>query len=421
MLYENKMTRNQIYAGISLFIVFFCLYFIASGFLEKASAFEEFDILFEMDTPRVIEDMTVFREDHSRTRVHPLFVMMVNPLGTLLTRLTQSGILTARILNSVFGAFGVALAFFFFLRYSRETIDALLLASLFGVSTSQLFLSSIPDTISLAVCSLILTYILFYFSLKSKKIYFLWWFLAGMFSLSVTTTNFAQTAICFFIASLNSSSEKKLLKSVWASVKYGVVVLTAAIGLSLIQKVIYPTTDLFFLPQAYEAEFVYASTLIFQRSRYVVVHLIKNFLMSNIAAPAPMIFEIHGLENPGVTFGASHDYSWIGWVVVILWLGLMLFSVLKILLEKKNLPFYLGLAACLLFNFLLHAFYGVTEKRIELFLYTGNLTFLLITPLAEVFLPGREKLTRVVLVLFILLMAINNILVMKTLIQALGG
>jgi hypothetical protein len=94
--------------------------------------------------------------------------------------------------------------------------------------------------------------------------------------------------------------------------------------------------------------------------------------------------------------------------------GLMLFSVVKILIQKKHLLFYIGLGACLAFNFLLHSFYGVTPTRIELFLYSGNLTFLVLTPLAEVWLPKWENVFRVLLVVLVILLAINNYQAMQT-------
>lgn len=404
-----------------LFISFFLFYFITSGMLQSAGAFDEFDILFEMDTPRAIEDMTVLREDHSRTRVHPLYVLMVNPLGNLLARFTGSGVLAARVINSAVGALGVALAYAFFLRLGRKPLDALILASLFGMTTSQYFLSAIPDTHSLAVVSLVLAYGLFFSALKEKKIHFLKWFVAGLFTLGVTTTNFAQAGILFFIACFNAYDGKKLIRAVLQSALYGLAVLAGAVLLALIQKAMYPTTALFFLPASFAGELDYASPLVLQQTRFVLSHLARTFLLINITAPAPRFFTIPGLENPAVTFAASGNYSFIGWVALAFWVGLLLFNAGKILLRKKRFLFYIGLGACLAFNFLLHAFYGVTPDRIELFLYTGNLTFLVLTPLAEGYLPDREKLFRAALVILTISLAINNYGAMRAIIQAMAG
>ena len=412
--------KKLLLIAVFLFLIFFSFYYTTSERLQEAGAFEEFDILFEMDTPRAIEDMAVLREDHSRTRVHPLYVLMVNPVGTTLARLVGDAVLAARIMNSALGALGVALAFTFFTRYGCGAFDAAILASLFGVTTSQFFISAIPDTISLGVVSLILLYTLFLTSLKEKRIRYLAWFLAGLFTLGVTTTNFAQAGILFFITNLNARSNKEIGRAILHSTLYSLAVLVAGVALVLVQKAIYPTTALFFLPQSFTGELGYTSPLIFEQPRVVLSYLARTFLLINIAAPAPRFYEIPGLRNPGVTFAASGDYSLIGWIALMLWVGLMLFSVGKILIKKQNLTFFIGLGICLAFNFLLHSFYGVTETRIELFLYTGNLTFLVLSPLAEDYLSKWENVFRVAQMVLVVMLAINNYQAMQVIIQAMG-
>ena len=415
-----KLEKKEIFIALVIFIAFFTFYFMISAQLEGAGAFLEFDTLFEIDPPRAIEDMTQFDGNHARTIVHPLYVLMVNPLGILIKFITHSGMLSARIMNSAFGALGVMLGFLLFLRFELNIIDSLLLTSLFGVSTSQFFLSSIPDTASLAVCSLILTYFLFFHSYKVQKIHFLGWCLAGLFSLAVTTTNFAQTVICFFMATL-SIDQHEIKGAIGKTAKMIVVVMLAAVVLSLIQKIIYPSSILFFDINAYGNEFTYASTIVFQHPRLVITHLVKNFLMSNIIAPAPIFFDVHGRENPMLTFGRSYQYSTIGWIALFIWVSLLAFNWIKIVYQKENKPFYIGLVFCLAFNFLLHSFYGVTENHIELFLYTGNLTFLTIIPLAYSLSTGKSIFTRFLLIILIIFTFINNLQVINLIIKTYGS
>ncbi len=421
MLIAEKCIRLKWIVAILLFVAFFSGYLYSSGLLRVTGVFKEFDIFFEMDTPRVVQDITVLHEDHSRTRVHPLFVLMTNPVGTQLAKLAGDEEQAAIIINSALGALGVSLAFGFFMRYGHRLIDAVLLAALFGVTTSQFFISSIPDTISLGVVSLVLLYSLFFVSVKEKRVRFLPWFLVGVFTLGVTTTNFVQAGILFFIATLDTLDIKKWGRTILQSMKYGLAVLAATAALALVQKAFYPTAALFFLPQSFSGELTYASTLVLQQPCVVLSYLVHTFLLINIAAPAPRFFTIPGLEHPGVTFAASNDYSLLGWIALSLWVGLMIFSVGRILLQKKHLLFFVGLGICLAFNFLLHSFYGVMPNRIELFLYTGNLTFLLITPLAEAYLPKWENVFRSVLVVLIVLLAINNFQVMQVIVQAMAG
>lgn len=401
-------------------MTFFSLYYITSGKLARSGAFNEFDTLFEIDPPRVIEDMAVFFGNHARTIVHPLYVLMINPVGMLINFFTRDIVLTARIINSALGACGVVLGFLFFLQFGIELLDALLLSLFFGMTTSHFFLSSIPDTASLAICSLIATYFVFIRSYQTNKMVYHWWFLAGLFTLAVTTTNLAQTVICFLAGEL-IIYRKKYLPTLLDCVKFIVLVLLVAAGLACIQKMVYPSSIHFLSFADYGGELSYASPLIFQNPRVVIVHQIKNFLMANVIAPNPLFFSIYGRDNPMLTFGTSHDFNLLGWAAIVMWWGLMLYALWQIFKKRDHLNFFLVLGVCLLFNFVLHAFYGVTENRIELFLYTGNLTFLILIPITYIIKTQKKLISRFLLVGLFITMAINNIYVMNMIINRYNG
>ena len=119
---------------------------------------------------------------------------------------------------------------------------------------SQLFLSIVPDRASLATLSLLVTYIIFFISLYKRRIPSWLWLAAGVFSLGVTTTNFIQTLICFFIAQVASGKPMPKAKGVVAKnlIIFGGGVLLFTAGLALIQKTIYPSSTLFFLPSVFK-------------------------------------------------------------------------------------------------------------------------------------------------------------------------
>lgn len=417
-IFQNK--KNKWLICLLLFTIFFSMYLVTSGKLARSGAFIEFDTLFEIDPPRVIEDMARYDGNHARTIVHPLYVLMINPVGLMINFFTGDAELTARIINSALGACAVVLGFLFFLQFGIELLDALVLSLFFGMTTSHFFLSSIPDTASLAICSLIAMYFVFIRSYQMNKMVYHWWFLAGLFTLAVTTTNFAQTVICFFAAKL-IINRKKFLPALLDCAKFVCVVLLVAAALAWIQKMIYPSSIHFLSLADYGNELNYASPLIFQTPRMVVVHQIKNFLMANVIAPNPFFFSIYGRNNPMLTFGTSHNFNLLGWTAVVMWWGLTLYALWEIFQKRDHLNFYLVLGACLLFNFVLHAFYGVTDNRIELFLYTGNLTFLILTPLIYFVSSRRNKIGRFLLVTLLIITTINNIQVMKTIIDIYNG
>src|SRR6266542_6965184 len=85
---------------IGLFLFFFILYFSFSLLWAQTGSFTNYSIIFETDPMRVIGDMTSFGANHYRTNVHPLFVLLVNPMGILLSYLLKSQFLATIFLNS---------------------------------------------------------------------------------------------------------------------------------------------------------------------------------------------------------------------------------------------------------------------------------------------------------------------------------
>ncbi len=152
---QDRTIIKFVAVGTFMFLFFFILYFSLSLFFSKNRAFTTSSILFETDTLRVIGDMTNISANHYRTEVHPLYVLLVNPLGSSLSRLFKSQLIAAIFLNSFLGALGTFLAFIYFYLLTQNLIDSCLLSGLFGITASQFFLSTIPETATLAVCSLL--------------------------------------------------------------------------------------------------------------------------------------------------------------------------------------------------------------------------------------------------------------------------
>ena len=67
--------------------------FLLSGLLSLAIPYvarQAIDIWLGADVPRVIHDMTNPLADHRRTVVHPIFPLLLLPIGGLLAKLTSS-------------------------------------------------------------------------------------------------------------------------------------------------------------------------------------------------------------------------------------------------------------------------------------------------------------------------------------------
>lgn len=403
---------------VVLQVLFFIGYFLLSSTLEKTQVFQEFDVLFELDPPRAINDLAVFSGDHHRTTVHPIYVLLTNPGGSLLHWIIDSEVKAALIVNAFWGALGVSLAFIFFYCYSSQILYSLLLALFFGCSMSQVLLSSVPDTASLAICSLLFTYILFLRSLQKKILWYKWWIVAGILTFGVTITNFAQTAICFAILIyLLQENKTSIWQLVLKYLRYGFWVLAFSVVLAGIQKLIYPSAGLFFLPNSLLNEKDFSTFLVFDHPFLVLIQEIKHFFIINFVAPFPTTYEIPDRENLAITFSNSWNYAKVGWIALGLWVGLLAIGVLACWQTKKMRPFFLGIGLCLLFNAALHSIYGGGEKEgvVEYFLYSGNFTFLALTFLSPLTLKNKPWIYLLLLAL-ILLTGFNNCLVFREII-----
>jgi hypothetical protein len=242
----QKNKKTIILLCILLFIIFFCIYYYFSNTFADLSLFKEDNHFFQIDAHRVIGDISIFNANHYRTKVHPIYVLLINPLGLLINYWINNPTKVAILLNCVFGSIDVVLSYFFFINYSKKIYSSFLLALVFGFSSSQLFLSSVPDTSSIAICSLILTYLVFFLSLQKRKLSFLLWIFIGLFSFGVTITNFVQTFICFCIACYFAEKEKKKIRIFFKVIFYTASVVISAGLLSLLQKLIYPSSVYFF-------------------------------------------------------------------------------------------------------------------------------------------------------------------------------
>lgn len=139
---------------LALGVGFFLLY-LGLGLtlhLRAPRLFLRLDLAFDADVPSRIIDLTRVGGAHYRTQLHPLFVLLLNPLGLLLRGglralgLEPSGRLAAILLTSAAGATGVALLFAWLRRLLAPGPSPLLWTLVFGLSSSQMVFSAIPES-----------------------------------------------------------------------------------------------------------------------------------------------------------------------------------------------------------------------------------------------------------------------------------
>ena len=328
--------------------------------------FERADLALGTDVPRVIADLTRFVANHYRTKVHPIFVFLLNPLGLALKALLGAPRPAALLLNAAAGALGVALFHLLLRRLGVAGIRAILWTSLFALSSSQLFFGSIPETYAFSGASLLLLFVLFARGAATG-----WSFVAaGVVCFGITLTNLA-TALWLHARAADWSGG--LWPIVPRVVRYAVAVLSLTAALAMLQADWYPRAKLFFGPTALREETRYAflpgsHSALGRR----LADLGANALVFNLAAPGLAVTKA-GQRHPTTVFapaalrppGIAHAALWgaalataAGWAA-------------RERLHRK--PAVQALLGSLGFHLVLHFFYGEI-----LFLYSCHFTFAVI-------------------------------------------
>jgi hypothetical protein len=169
--------------------------FLLSGLLFLAIPYvarQTIDIWFGADVQRVIHDMTDPLANHERTIVHPVFPLILLPIGGLLAKFTSSLGIAAQLLISLSAAMTGILLFATTQNLGLKPIDSWLLIGAFASSSAFIFWWSIPETFPTGSLSILVPFYL----LSRQEARLKAWTLALAGSLAITTTNVSAGIIC---------------------------------------------------------------------------------------------------------------------------------------------------------------------------------------------------------------------------------
>jgi hypothetical protein len=373
--------------------------------------------LFAMDVSRTVKNMTLVDGVGKRTKVHPIYVLLVNPVGSWLngTPWPKRGIAIA--LNSTLAATAVLVLFCYVYTLRGSVTLAALLAGCFGFPMSHLVIGSVPETYSLAALSLLATHWLFLIELPRNRLSLWRWIAAGVFTLGVTTTNFVQTAICVAVLAWNvcdsggesvSGSSARLARMFRALGTVTMGTIAAVILLAIGQKALYPKAELFFDPKVFRDELQYAHLLLFEAPLFALEQLGKNFFVFDLVGPIPHLIFRHGRN--AVSFSPARAFSALGFAAVTWSASVAAYAIVRRSIERRDRPLLVAIVLCFAFNLALHSYYGMYDN-VELFLYSGHFTFLLFLALA-VAVPVHRA-TIAALALLVVLLAASNLATMN--------
>lgn len=366
-------------------------------------AFSRNNYLFHSDPRRVITELADRSGNHYRTKVHPIFVLLFNPVGSRLRTPLGSPDTAAIVLNALAGGVAAGLAFLFFLSRRLTPLHAVGLTALVAFSAAHLLYGSIPEIYIFSAGSLVLL-VLLTVSREERQ-----WPLvaAGVLATGILTTNIVQASLLFHFGDSRRTSLRHGLRR---TAVYVALVLAITGALSGLQKVLYPSSRFFFEPSAYAEESKYipsyegASEVLERAGEFL-----KALVLFDIVAPAPIFNpgppppsdwrsgtageERSSKPVPRATFvGEPTTVHGVGVVAALLWAALMLIGCWGLVRERgrgTDAMLKKGLLACLLFNFGLYMVYGQ-----EPFQYSCNWTFLSLALVALGLRPVLESKTR---------------------------
>jgi hypothetical protein len=401
-------------------LVFFIIY-LALGILfsYRGETYKTNNFFFEADNFRALYDLTSFEFNHYRTKVHPIFVLLFQPIAVMFNILFKSDILSVIVLESIIAALNIITIYKIFKTIKIKEKMNIILTLIYGFSFSSLIFVSIPETFVFASFLLLLMWLyiikLFYSDKKINTINYIVLVLTGIGALSITVTNFVQFIIAIFFLLLYKQKTHKIIKSILATILLTIISFGITSGLALIQKKIWPTAMNF---HEYLVDFSYNDK---NEEKY---YMSKNIEIQNIKESYKTVFVNSFVPNKIII---KNEMAWfskpniLSIMLSLVLISFIIFGIIKAFLKKDNPREKLlitSITGSLLYNFVLHLIYGTYES----FLYSQHFTFLVIILIGLGFKNARKKYRNISFLIFVaylllqLILNLNSLLTLNKLI-----
>ena len=195
--------KKEIILFLSSFILVFCIGLLLTYYFDSIY----YDIMFDFDIPRIFEDLTLINGNHYRTSVHPLFVIMFQPLVLFFTMILKDAKLVVVLLQSFLTAANIFTKTLG--KITKNKNLKILLTFMFIFSWPELIFGSAIETYIYAQFFLIILW-LYAFMRLDKKLNLYDYILLGVLgvtSLGVTLTNVVQNFFSYVFIILTASSK----------------------------------------------------------------------------------------------------------------------------------------------------------------------------------------------------------------------
>ena len=361
--------RREIIMFLSAFLIYFILGIAFSYYL---GFYKYWNIAFDMDSPRVFGDLAFVNYNHYRTSVHPLFVILFQPIILVMNFVVRNKIICVLLLQCFMASISVVAFSSVIKKIGIKSKLNNVLTLLFGLSFGQIAFVSNVETYIFAQTFLILLWLFVSYKIDKKLKYwdYIILVLLGIGSLAVTITNFVQFVIAlFFLIFLNKKEEHRFLNCVFILF----VVVSLSILFADVQQIIWPSAPNFFVKNI--TDFLYGSS---EEALYmnfgISIRKILNVVNSSFGYSfnfGKYIF----LEKGG--YLSFDKFIITDLISVLLFISFLVYNFLfirKTWKLKSEHKFYYAILFVFLVNFGLHLIYGNNIA----FLYICHYNFIVI-------------------------------------------
>ena len=353
-----------------------------------------YGLLFDSDTARVIMDATITNANHYRIDVHPLFLILIQPIVLLLSGIIMNKMLSIVILSALASSLSVLFIYKILNLIKKDNKTNIIISLIYLFSFSNIIYTSGIETYNFASLFLI---ILIYFVLKNKELdnyKYLLLVALGVLSLGFTITNFVVFLIILFMLFIN----KKI--SLKGSIKIVFITVLCLFGLNLVQKVIWPNTPIVFRNSIKSEVSTYTKEI---GIKNVIKNDYYNLLIGSNINLKMSYGDIYNNRNVIIDFINTNIFN-----ILVISILYILSIVLIIRNYKKNKFINISLLLILLFNTILHIVYGNDST----FLYSLHFLYPIILLIGiNLNLEKNNKLKKYInifLIVFLIIQVLTN-------------
>jgi hypothetical protein len=317
---------------------------VASGLFDPL-LYEIMDTYFEADNPRVFGSMTdPAHMGHYRTSVHPLFSILFNPPMQLLVGI---GLDPFSVGRGMMAASGAATACIFLLTLRGIGLPRLvagLFTAVLLASATYLHWFSVIETYAPAALSVVAML----FVLSCTRRFRPWlWIIASTGTLAMTVTNWTLALVAAVVR-----------LGLTQALRVSAAALFLAVILAIGQKLLYPTSGLFFNPLsvAREAEWTQVYAEVKGTGRWSPLANARSFFVTSAAAPAPMVQTHKSVVSNQASPLSS--YGPLGLLAALSWIVLLVVGAWGAWIDRERRAVALATSLYLLGQLCLHLVYG---------------------------------------------------------------